>query len=285
MSITSRVGIVAGGGRLPVLLADACREAGRDPFLLALKGDADPELARRAAEEGGAAIRLGEAGTGVKLMRKAGVGDVVFAGKVSRPSFSSLRPDFATIGFLAKVGRRAMGDDGLLRAIADALGGEGFRVVGPLELAPSLGAPGGTLGRHRPDDTARNDVARGIAVAAAVGAVDVGQSVVVQQGIVLAVEAVEGTDAMMQRAATLRRKGDAGVLVKTAKPGQDMRLDVPTVGPETVTRAHAAGLRGIAVEAGRVLVLDRDAVIAEADRLGLFLLGVAPTAAASPPDQ
>lgn len=277
-----KVGIIAGGGRLPELLAEACRADGREVFLLVLRDSADAALADRATAEGGAVIRVGEAGTGVKLMRKAGVTDVVLAGRVRRPSLSSVRPDFATIGFIARIGRRAMGDDGLLRAIANAIAGEGFRVVGALDLAPQLAAPAGVLGRHKPDEIARADVARGATVAAALGAVDVGQSVVVQEGIVLAVEAAEGTDAMIARAAEHKRKGAKGVLVKTSKPGQDTRFDVPTIGPDTVTGAHAAGLRGIAVEAGKVLILDRDAVVAEADRLGLFLLGVAAPADPAP---
>jgi DUF1009 family protein len=275
------IGIVAGGGELPALLAAACRAAGRRVFLLALRDHADPDLARRAGADEHAEIRLGEAGKGVKLMKRAGVGQVVFCGHVSRPSLGELRPDFATIGMLARIGRRAMGDDSLLRAIADVVTSEGFEVIGPLDIAPGLAAPEGVLTRQRPDEAARADIARGLEVTRHMGLCDVGQATVVQQGIVLAVEAIEGTDAMLQRAGTLRRKGTAGVMVKTAKPNQDMRLDVPTIGPVTIANAEAAGLRGIAIEAGRVLMLDRDRVVAEADRRGLFLVGVATGAAPS----
>lgn len=280
--MASEIGIVAGGGELPALLAAACRASGRSVFLLSLRDHADPDLARKVAAEDHAEIRLGEAGTGVKLMKRAGVRKVVFCGHVSRPSLSALRPDFATIGMLARIGRRAMGDDSLLRAIADVIGSEGFEVIGPLDIAPELAAPVGTLTRHRPDDAARADIARGLEVARQMGLCDLGQAVVVQQGIVLAVEAIEGTDAMLARAGTLRRKGAAGLLVKISKPEQDLRLDLPTIGVGTVASAEAAGLRGIAIEAGRVMVLGREQVVAEADRKGLFVVGVAVPAPSAP---
>ncbi|MEZ5669205.1 MAG: UDP-2,3-diacylglucosamine diphosphatase LpxI [Alphaproteobacteria bacterium] len=277
-----KVGVVAGGGRLPELVARACRDAGRSVFLLSLRDDADPELAARVQPDGHAAIRLGEAGTGVKHLKRAGVEQVVFVGKVERPSLSSLRPDFATIGLLARIGRRALGDDSLLRAIADVIAGEGFQVVGPLDLAPGLATPEGVLTRARPDAEAEADIRRGIAVVAGLGACDVGQAAAVQQGIVLAVEAVEGTDAMIARCAALSRKGAGGVLVKASKPQQDLRLDLPTVGADTVRAAAQAGLRGMAIEAGRVILIDRAETVAEADRLGLFVVGVAVQAAPAP---
>ena len=251
-------------------------------FLLSLRDHADPDLTRKVEAEEHAEIRLGEAGTGVKLMRRAGVRRVVFCGHVSRPSLSALRPDFATIGMLARIGRRAMGDDSLLRAIADVVAAEGFEVLGPLDIAPELAAPMGPLTRQRPDDTGKADIARGLEVARHMGLCDVGQSVVVQQGIVLAVEAIEGTDAMLARVGPLHRKGTAGLMVKISKPGQDLRLDLPTIGVATIANAEAAGLRGIAVEAGRVLVLGRDQVVAEADRRGLFVVGIAAPSTAAP---
>lgn len=270
----SEIGIVAGGGLLPELIAAACRAAGQRVFLLSLRDHADPDLASRIDPDDQADIRLGEAGKGVKLMKRAGVRQVVFVGHVRRPSLAALRPDFATIGLLAKIGRKAMGDDSLLRAISSAIENEGFQVVGPLDLAPDLAAPEGPLTRKRPDSDAETDIARGLEVGLHMGLCDVGQSVVVQQGIVLAVEAIEGTDAMLARSGELKRKGRPGVLVKISKPNQDMRLDLPTIGTATLEQVEAAGLAGIAIEAGRVMLLDREALIAEADRRGLFVTGV-----------
>ena len=156
------------------------------------------------------------------------------------------------------------------------LGEEGFRVIGAHEILTEAVGPKGLLSRAGPDAAALGDIARGVAVVRALGAVDVGQGCVVQQGIVLAVEAIEGTDAMLARAATLRRPGPGGVLVKLVKPGQDRRADLPTIGVRTIHAAAEAGLRGVAFEAGGTLLAEREAMVAAADAAGLFLLGVDP---------
>lgn len=147
-------------------------------------------------------------------------------------------------------------------------------MVGLETILPEVLAPLGIFGRHRPDEQAEADIRRGLEVARGLGLLDVGQSVVVQQGIVLGVEAVEGTDALLRRCVELRRNGPGGVLVKIRKPGQEQRVDLPTFGPATIKGAAAAGLRGLAVDAGGTLVVNRDAVVAAADEAGLFLIGI-----------
>lgn len=269
--MAGKLGIVAGGGRLPRLLINACRESGRDFFVLALKGQADPAIVKDAPH---AWIRIGAAGSGFEILRSEGVAELVMAGRVRRPSLIDLRPDLRTMKFFAKLGIRGIGDDGLLRAVIRELEGEGYRVVGIGDLLPALRAEEGVMGRHRPDAQAESDIARGRAVLAALGRVDVGQAVVVQQGIVLGVEAVEGTDAMLHRCAKLKRDGPGGVLVKFSKHGQETRVDMPTIGPDTVSSAARAGLRGIAIEAGATIVVDRDELAAAADHAGLFIVGV-----------
>jgi DUF1009 family protein len=186
-----------------------------------------------------------------------------------------LRPDWRAARFFAKIGWRALGDDGLLRAVIKELESEGFRVIGADSILAAALAPRGPLGALVPDAQAEADIAHGIGVARALGSLDIGQAVVVQQGIVLGVEASEGTDALIARCATLRRAGPGGVLVKIAKPGQERRADLPTIGLHTVTAAAAAGLSGIAVEAGATFVLDRPALAAAADHAGLFVVGIA----------
>lgn len=169
-----------------------------------------------------------------------------------------------------------LGDDGLLSALVRELETvEGFRVVGPESLLPESLATAGVYGVVRPDEQALRDIERGIDVARGIGDLDVGQAAVVQAGLVLAVEAVEGTDAMLERCRGLRREGPGGVLVKVRKPGQESRVDLPTIGVSTVEGAAAAGLDGIAVEAGGGLVVDRAAVVERADEAGLFVIGVA----------
>jgi UDP-2,3-diacylglucosamine hydrolase len=221
-------------------------------------------------------VRLGAAGEGFRLLHEAGVDELVFAGSLKRPTVTSLRPDWRAAKFFARIGYRALGDDGLLSAVIAELEGEGFKVVGADTLLRDDLAPHGLFGLVAPDAQAEADIAHGLTIARALGALDIGQAVVVQQGLVLGVEAIEGTDALLMRCRDLRREGPGGVLVKIAKPRQERRADLPTIGRRTVEAAHAAGLRGIAVEAGSTIVLDRPAIVAVADAAGLFVIGVEP---------
>jgi DUF1009 family protein len=267
----AKLGIVAGGGDLPGLVAEACRAENRPFHILALSGHADPAVIGDAPQDW---IRLGEAGTGFKKLHDAGATEVVMVGPVRRPTLKELAPDFRTARFFARVGLKALGDDGLLRSVVAELEEEGFRVVGVDQVLDNCLAIAGPYGKLSPDEQAGADIARGVEVALGLGALDVGQAVVVQEGIVLGVEAIEGTDRLLRRCGELRRDGVGGVLVKLKKPGQDRRIDLPTIGTQTVREAASAGLRGIAVEVGGSLVLGRDAVAAEADRLGLFVTGI-----------
>jgi len=266
------LGIIAGNGALPRRLVENCRIAGRPVFVLALEGEAEQETV---ADVPHAWCRLGAAAKGLDLLRANSVTDLVLAGGVRRPSLSALLPDWRAAKFFARVGYRALGDDGLLSAIVKELEREGFRVLGADDV---LGAedlmPMGPLGRHVPDADAKADIEHGLRVAWALGGLDIGQAVIVQQGFVLGVEAAEGTDELVRRCAALRRDGPGGVLVKIAKPGQERRADRPTIGPQTVALAAASGLQGIAAEARMTLVLDRAELLRAADGAGLFVVGI-----------
>ncbi|HUZ74829.1 MAG TPA: UDP-2,3-diacylglucosamine diphosphatase LpxI [Stellaceae bacterium] len=270
--MAARLGILAGGGALPARLIEACRASARPIFVLAFEGAADPATVAAVPH---AWVRLGAAGEGLKLLRDNGVEELVLAGAVRRPSLAALRPDWRAARFFARVSLRALGDDGLLRAVIRELEAEGFRVVGVDSVLASGLAPVGPIGRLRPDETAEADIRRGLDVARALGALDIGQAVVVQQGLVLGVEAIEGTDALVVRCGALRREDEGGVLVKTAKPGQERRADLPAIGPDTVRAAAAAGLVGIAVEAGSTVLIDRPGIAEAADAAGLFVVGIA----------
>ena len=264
------LGIIAGGGPMPARLAAAAQAAGRRVFVLGLEGHVDRAAI---APFPHAVARIGAGAEILGALRGAGVDEVVMIGPVKRPSLLTLMPDAEGARILARIGRAAFaGDDGLLAAVIRVFEEEGFRVRGAQEVMASLAAPEGVLGAHAPGPAAEADILRGAAVARALGAADVGQAVVVQQGIVLGVEAVEGTDALLARCGALRREGPPGVLVKLAKPGQEQRADLPTIGVRTVAAAAAAGLAGIAVEAGLTLIPDRAATIAAADQAGLFLV-------------
>jgi UDP-2,3-diacylglucosamine hydrolase len=272
--VSAPLGILAGAGRLPGQIAAAAHAAGRSVFIVGLEGFAEPAALAPWPHE---LVRIGAAGRILAVLRANGCRDLVLIGPVRRPSMFDLRPDAEGARILARIGRAAFaGDDGLLGAVIRVLGEEGFRVVGAQDILGEAVGAAGLLTRAAPDAAAMVDIRRGIAVARALGAADVGQCCVVQQGIVLAVEAAEGTDAMLVRCASLARPGAGGVLVKLVKPGQDRRADLPTIGPETIRSAIAAGLRGVAFEAGGTIIAQRDAAIAAADAAGLFLMGLEP---------
>jgi len=274
------LGILAGGGPLPGRVAAAGLAAGRAVFIVGLRGFAEHGVIGAFPH---VVIRMGAAGEILAQLRAACCTDLVLVGPVRRPSLMDVRPDTEGARIMARIGRAAFaGDDGLLAAIVRVLGEEGFRVLGAHEVLTEAVGPRGQMGRIAPDAAAMADIERGAAVVRALGPVDVGQACVVQQGIVLAVEAIEGTDAMLARAAGLARPGPGGVLVKLVKPGQDRRADLPTIGPATLRAAVSAGLRGVAFEAGGTLLTDRAGCIAEADATGLFLLGIDATSAIKP---
>ncbi|MGE4482170.1 LpxI family protein [Acidocella sp.] len=268
----SPLGIIAGGGPLPGQVAAAARAAGRGVFIAALEGYALAEPLQSFPHK---FYRLGAIGAMVRAFREEGCQDLVMIGPVKRPSFLSLRPDAEGARLLARVGRAAfLGDDGLLAAIIRILSEEGFRVLGAHEIIKDALAPEGVLSTTQPDEQAMADIQRGVEVLRIIGAADVGQACVVQQGLVLAVETVEGTDAMLTRIPAVRRAGPAGVLVKIAKPQQERRADMPTVGPDTVHHACNAGLRGVAFEAGGTILVNRAQLIEIADKAGVFLVGI-----------
>lgn len=266
--MAASLGIVAGGGPLPGQLVAACRRNGREVFVLALEGFTDAANLTDVPHEW---VRLGAAGKAIAALHRAGVEEVVLVGPVRRPTLAELRPDLRAMRVLAS-GVLNRGDDGLLRAIVRVLEDEeGFRVIGTGDVAGDLLPGPGVLGRHAPDEGARRDVMLGVAVVRAVGRLDVGQAAVVQQGLVLGIEAAEGTARLISRCAELKRPGRGGVLVKLVKPGQENRADLPTIGADTAAQAAAAGLVGIAVGAGATQLLQRERLIAAADEAGLFV--------------
>ncbi len=268
-----RLGIIAGRGELPARLLRSSLDAQRPVFVLGLIGQTDPGLVDGVPHRW---VKLGALSTAMAALHEAGVEEVVFAGGVRRPSLLRLGLDARAARLLARFGRAALGDDRLLRILVEELEGEGFRVVGADSLLDDLLVhEEGPLGRYSPDETALRDIGIGSLVARRLGELDVGQAVIVQQGIVIGVEGVEGTDALIDRCRSLQREGPGGVLVKLKKPSQERRVDLPTVGCQTIERAVAAGLRGIAIERGGTLVMEREAMIASADRAGLFVVSLA----------
>lgn len=277
-----KLGLIAGAGALPVEVARECLDAGRPLFVLRIKGLADERL----ADYPGLDVGVAEFGKIFKALKAAKCKSVCLSGIVKRPDFRTLTPDLKGLALLPGIVLESRkGDDALLRAIVRIFEKEGYRVEGVQEVAGALTLPSGPLGAHAPTEEHEGDIARALSVAREIGRLDIGQGAVVARGLVLAVEAQEGTDAMLRRCAELPsalrgQPGDpCGVLAKAPKPIQERRVDLPTIGLATVHRAAAAGLAGIVGETGGVLVLDREAVIAEADALGLFVVGIDPVPA------
>lgn len=275
----SALGLIASGGDLPKAIAESAHEAGRVVFIIALSGSAEDWVRDFPHEWCG----LGEVGKLIKALKGAGVGDIVMAGKLARPKFSDIKLDWKGVmvapGIIAAARK---GDDALLRSVVETVEREGFRAIGAQDAAPGLVVGEGPLGKLVPDAEDETDIASAFKIVRVLGELDVGQAAVVSEGLPLAVEAAEGTDAMLARIGTLPKhfRGQEGkrrgVLVKAPKPIQDRKTDLPVIGVQTVRNAAAVGLAGIALEAGGALILGKKAVAEEADKLGLFITGVAP---------
>lgn len=275
METKPKLGIVAGGGAIPRMLIETCLSENRDFFVLAIEGNADKELITDKIPHKW--IRIGQAGTGFKIFRDEKVKEVVLIGTIKRPSFSELVPDLRTTLFFSKIAAKSLGDDGILRALVKDIESDGMKVCGIHEVMTNLLAGEGYLTKKKPDKQALLDIERGIHVAKKLGELDVGQGVIVQQGLVLALEGIEGTDELIRRSKDYKRKGDGGVLVKLRKPNQDMRVDLPTIGAQTVLRAKESGLRGIAIHAENALIVDEKETVKLADKEGIFIIGINPS--------
>jgi UDP-2,3-diacylglucosamine hydrolase len=276
--ITSPVGVIAGGGVMPFAVADSLEARGIAPVLFALRGVCDPARLARFRHHW---ISVGELGRATKLLRSEGCRDLVFIGTLARPALSDIRLDWATLRVLPQVWASFRGgDDHLLSGVGRIFEREGFRMVGIKDVAPDLLTPEGFLTRAAPDADASADIALAREVLAALSPFDIGQAVVVIDRHVVGVEDIEGTDGLLARIAGLRQRGrirareNRGVLVKAPKRGQDLRFDLPTIGPRTVEGASKARLAGIAVVAGNTLLAEPQAMIEEADAAGLFITGV-----------
>jgi UDP-2,3-diacylglucosamine hydrolase len=278
LEISSPVGLIAGGGVMPFAVADSLIARGIDPVLFALKGACDPAAVGRFRHHW---ISVGQAGRAMKLFRAENCRDLVFIGTLVRPALSEIRLDWVTLRLMGRVWAAFRGgDDHLLSGIGRIFEQDGFRMVGIKDVAPDLLMPEGCLTRTAPDEDAAADIAKGRDVLRALSPFDIGQAAVVIDGHVVGVEDIEGTDGLLARIARLRQEGrirarvSRGVLVKAPKSGQDLRFDLPTIGPRTVEGASAAKIAGIAVVAGNTIVVEPQAMIEAADAAGLFVTGL-----------
>ena len=273
-----RLAIIAGSGFLPTYVAEAARQAGEDPVILALTNEADRDWS--AFDH--ATLGVGNFAGLEAAFRRYGIDRVVMSGGVARrPAWREIHPTWRVIKELPSTIRTLLsgGDNAVLQMVIRLIEACGVRVIGAHEIAPDLLATTGPLGKFSPSKEDLRDIAQGAKAADALGLLDVGQGAVSVGGRVVALEGAEGTDKMIERVAGLRVEGRIstrrrGVLVKLCKPQQDVRADLPSIGVSTVLNAKKAGLAGVAIEAGRALVLEREAVIAAADEAGLFICGI-----------
>jgi DUF1009 family protein len=275
--MSRKLGIIAGSGNLPLKIAKNAKNEGRDVFIVGIKGFAEDSLI--AAFEG-KICSIGEVGKQISALKAAKVDDVCFAGVVKRPDFKSLKLDTKGMLLLPKViSAASKGDDALLTLLVGIIENEGFRVVGAEQVSGDLLSNTGPFGSVQPTEEDLKDLKKAANIASEIGRLDIGQGAVVCRGLVLAVEAQEGTDEMLERCASLPEnlRGStelpSGVLVKIPKPGQERRIDLPTVGMQTLQNVKAANLAGVGIEAEGALILDRDAIIEFADQNDIWVFG------------
>lgn len=273
-----RIGILAGGGNLPISLIQILKENTIPFSVIGLKDHYEPDLLRTVTSDQWAEFRIGAVGKILKFIHQNQISHLVFAGHVKRPSLAELRPDTQAMKILLKTGAMAMGDDQLLSAIARYLEDQkGLKIISATDILTLADDSLHSIKtKCQPDKGAWEDIKKGASILTSLSAHDIGQSVIVQQGIVLGIEAIEGTDALILRSGKLARKGQGGVLVKLQKEQQSQKFDVPTIGPDTIENASDAGLVGIAIDKRGMIVLQPEKVVSRADALGLFLVEIAP---------
>jgi DUF1009 family protein len=268
-SFVKKLGLIAGNGRFPLLFAAEAKREGYTVIAVAHRGETSEEIERWADEV--TWIRIGQLGKLIAAFRSADVRQAVMAGGIRKVNlFGNFRPDLRGVAFLARI--RSREDDALLRGVADELASEGIAVMESTLCLPHIFAEEGVLTPRHPSASQWDDIRLGFRTAKEIGRLGIGQTVVVKDGVVMAVEAVEGTDAAIARGGSMSRAGC--VVVKVSKPGQDLRFDVPAVGPETIKTLHEAKGAVLAVEAEKTILLDRDGLLQEASRCGVVVASV-----------
>ena len=268
---TPKIAIIAGNGSIPFYLVEECINQNREYCLIIIE-DHGKELLEKYNPD--FIVSLSKMGKAINFVKGLNIKDIVMVGSIKRPSLTNLIPDLWTAKFLARISANIGGDDSILSRLTKALENEGFNIIAPEDIIPSLLCPSGTLGKYKPNNINRNDILSGSKIAKIIGSNDIGQSIVMENGLVLAVEAAEGTDNMIKRSKYLKKEEKGGVLIKVIKPQQDKRIDRPVIGLNTLKSVWEAGLDGIAIEKDEILILNINEVIKYANKKGLFIEGI-----------
>lgn len=273
MPVLSKLGLIAGGGQLPLDILQTCREQKRSVHIIVFKGQPQPENIPECPHIQIDEVGLAGVGKVIKILKKSEVEDVVLAGHLAKPSLFDLKPDLKGLSILKRA--KSMHDNAILTVVCDALEEEGFHVKGAHEVCPNILANKGVLSKKKPSDEQKESIRLGMKGARAIGYLDVGQAAIVKDGMIIGLEGVEGTAKLIERCADLRGKsGKGGFLVKAAKPDQDLRVDMPSIGPETVKSLAALKYEGVAVLEGETLMISKGEVIDLANKHGLILCSV-----------
>lgn len=267
----AKLALIAGGTALPAMIAQSCRDQGKDIFIIALRGFTAPQWVEAYPH---AWVKLGQIGKVLRLLERNRCTHVVMAGAVKRPSWSQVRPDWTGLKLLIDLKRKARGDDALLRYLGNFLESKGYQLVGADTFLPNSLMPEGTLTQIHPTDEDQKDIAYALPLLKTWAQNDQGQAIVVQQGLILGVEAIEGTDELIKRCGLYKREGRGPILIKIKKPQQDRRLDMPTIGEETIIQLASAGFSGLAVEKGQSLFLNPLRAVKLAETHGIFIIGI-----------
>lgn len=267
----SKLGIIAGSGTLPSHIIERCHALNITPYIVGFDGQTDPKTMR---EQHTMRTGLGCVGKVMSFFKEHGVNDITLCGGINRPAWHELKPDWKGIQILSKIGLRALGDNDLLVFLKKELENEGFTLHGAHRFCNKLCIQEGVLGKYAPLESDDTSIQRGIHVSQEIGALDIGQSIVVQSGVILGVEGIEGTDSLISRCAKLQKSGRGAILVKTCKPQQDEDLDMPTIGVQTIKTAHESGFCGIVAHAEKTIILDVDNVVKYADRFKMFIVAM-----------
>lgn len=270
-----KLGVIAGGGDVPERLLHSCDKGGIEPFIVAFEGQTNPGILQGRKYM---LTRVGAAGKIIQTLKSHNIHDLVFIGGIRRPTLKEMRPDLRTLQFFARISAKSLGDDGLLKAMKKELEREGFRIHGVQRFVHDLLARDGAMGKFKPRKADMNGIRRAIGALKQTGSLDIGQAIVVQEDIILGIEAAEGTSELIRRCGMLKREGSGPVLVKFSKPGQDSDLDLPTIGPDTVKEAGESGYAGIVIETGRTLVIDPERIAELADSFNMFVIAIDPEA-------
>ena len=266
-----KLAIIAGNGSIPFYLIEECKKIGRAYCLIIIEGHGK-ELSEKYDPD--YIVSLSKMGRAVKYVKNIGIKHILMVGGVKRPSLKNIIPDLWTAKFLTTISSKVSGDNSVLSKLTKALEKEGFIIIAPEEILPKLICPKGSLGKVKPNKQNNEDILTGYKIAKTIGAHDIGQSIIIENGLVIAVEAAEGTDTMIKRSLNLKKEKKAGVLIKVIKPMQDRRIDRPVIGIDTIKAAKKAGLDGIALESNEILIINYSDVVLYADAEGLFVEGI-----------